>query len=426
VTGFQTFDDHHLLICTVGGSPEPIISAVRHWKPDRVHFITSPQSKGQVQDIKVGSDLGSGAFDVWQVPDPQNFNSCVKEIRLLEDRIHEWLNVAGRDVIVDFTGGTKCMSAALTLVARRWPCTFSYVGGSERTKGGVGIVLSGKEQIVRSVNPSDALGYQAIEDACLLFDRLAFLPAKELLKDAMSHVERSSTKRTIATLSQLCEAYAYWDRFDHVGATNCLRSAIKNEADLKDALGPSRTRAVIATVERNEGQLETLREQRVSRALLADLIANAKRRSSEGRYDDAVARLYRAIEATAQLALAEFHDIPSTDGVPISRVPESLRASWSAKAENGQLRLGLQDAYELLDALEDQAGKTFRKLGLDAVDRSPLAARNQSILAHGFRPVGRAVVDQLFKAALQLSGLQERDLPEFPRFSASDVKVRGK
>jgi CRISPR-associated protein (TIGR02710 family) len=410
------------MICTVGGSPEPIINAIRYWKPDRVHFIPSPETKSQVEDIQIRSELGFGASDVSEVSDPQNFSSCVKEIQQLEDYVHRWLSVADtRDVIVDFTGGTKCMSAALTLVARRWRCTFSYVGGSERTKGGVGTVVSGKERVVHSVNPSNALGYQAIEDACLLFDRLAFTPAAELLEDALKTIDRAPAKRTIATLRQLCEAYAFWDRFDHVKALNGLRNVLKNEADLKEALGSFRANSVIATIERNEKILESLPTQTATSAVLADLIANADRRRREGRCDDAVARLYRAIEATAQLALLERHAIPSTDGVSIACVPESLRERWAAKAENGKLRLGLQDAYELLDALHDELGKTFKELRLHEMNQSPLSARNQSILAHGFQAVGTAVVNQLFKAAVRLSGLGREELPQFPRLSGGIV-----
>jgi CRISPR-associated protein (TIGR02710 family) len=167
--------------------------------------------------------------------------------------------------------------------------------------------------------------------------------------------------------------------------------------------------------------MKPLSAQSITRALLADLVANAKRRRLEGRYDDAVARLYRAIEAAAQLALSERQAIPSTDGVPIASVPEPLRELWSAKAENGKLRLGLQDAYELLDALGDRVGAAFKELRLHEMNRSPLAARNQSILAHGFQPVSSATVDKLYEAAMQLSGLAGEELPTFPRLTGGQA-----
>jgi hypothetical protein len=45
------------------------------------------------------------------------------------------------------------MSIAIGLVGRGWPVGFRYVGGTDRTKGGVGVVVSGRAQIVHSKNP---------------------------------------------------------------------------------------------------------------------------------------------------------------------------------------------------------------------------------------------------------------------------------
>ena len=147
--------------------------------------------------------------------------------------------------------------------------------------------------------------------------------------------------------------------------------------------------------------------------LVADLLANARRRIAEGRQDDAVARLYRAIEATAQVALRERHDIADTGAVPLDALPEDLRARCATRAEAGTVKLGLQDAYALLRGRGDPAGERFFTLGL-ATEQSPLSARNQSILAHGFQPVGAKVTDALWQAALALSELAEDTLPVFP------------
>jgi CRISPR-associated protein (TIGR02710 family) len=155
--------------------------------------------------------------------------------------------------------------------------------------------------------------------------------------------------------------------------------------------------------------------------MVADLLANASRRNEEGRFDDGVARLYRAIEALAQLALAERHGITSTDKIGLECIPESLRHDWKPRAENGVLRLGLQDIYSLLDSMGDPLGKTFRDLALHDPERSPLTARNQSILAHGFQPVSEKVFEQLWKAAIKLGEFSDQQLPIFPKFSNSEV-----
>ena len=107
--------------------------------------------------------------------------------------------------------------------------------------------------------------------------------------------------------------------------------------------------------------------------------------------------------------------------MPLERIPESIRGHWSLRAEDGKLLLGLQDAFALLDELGDPTGKEFKALGLHDPQRSPLATRNQSILAHGFQPVGFNVFDQLWCAAMSLGGFSDSELPEFPHLARPDV-----
>jgi len=44
-------------------------------------------------------------------------------------------------------------------------------------------------------------------------------------------------------------------------------------------------------------------------------------------------------------------------------------------------------------------------------------ARNQSILAHGFEPVGEQVFEKLWAAGINLGGFAEQDLPTFPHLA---------
>ncbi len=414
---------HHLFICTVGGTPEPITAALRHWKPARVVFVHSIDTQASAAAVTNEPDLlQPGAWDVMELHDAQDFSDCVRQIRTIDEQIGAWRRKGTEyDIIVDFTGGTKCMSAALALVSRRWPCVFSYVGGTERTKGGTGIVVSGKERTLVSQNPWNALGYQAIEDACLLFDQHAFMPAANVLDAARKAADDDAAKRIFSTFYQLCEGYGLWDRFQHKGAAQRIANVLKNATDLQAMLGSSPSDALLRRVQQHHRDLQTLEDQPRSRVMVADLMSNARRREHEGRFDDGVARLYRAIEALAQLALAERHGISGTSSVSLDRIPESLRVRWAPRAENGKLVLGLQDAFVLLKEVGDEVGKTFKDLELDDPQRSPLVTRNQSILAHGFQPVSEKVFKQLWDAAMKLGGFEEADLPAFPKLADSEA-----
>lgn len=414
--------EHYLLICSVGGTPDPVVKSLVWWEPDRVLFIPSEQTRPQVDTIlrafaeAANQPLGPGQYVTRAVSDPEDFSGCVEAIHALDGEVSDWLSRSGGDyhVIVDFTAGTKCMTAALALVAHRWHCDYSYVGGQRRTKAGVGVVESGTERVVHSANPWNTLGYQAIEDACLLFDQHAFAPAAKLLDETRKAADDKSVKRTLSTLHQLCDGYGLWDRFQHKEAAHRIDTALKNVTDIQQALRIPHTDDVIRSVREHRKFLQRIIDAPCSREMVVDLMANAQRRKKENRFDDGVARLYRTIEAIAQLALAERHEIPATDDVALDIIPEPLREAWAKRAEEGRVRLGLQDAYELLGRLNDPVGKIFKELKLHDPQHSSLTARNQSVLAHGFQPVSEKIFNQLWGAAMRLSDLEETKLPAFP------------
>ncbi len=341
-----------LLVCTVGGSPEPIVAALKHWRPMRVRFVHTPQTKDDVAEKVVpkgreeGVDLDAGRYDLFELPDGQDLASCLDHLRQLTPVVTEW--AARGDVfrvVVDFTGGTKCMSAAVGIQGSRWPCVFSYVGGNERTKDGVGVVVSGGEKVVHQANPWDALGRQAVEDFVVLFDQRAFLAAANVASLTMKRVSGPDRKRELAVLEQLAKALDAWDRFDHKTSMNLLENVAKSANDLRAVLGSVRGDRILGGATRLAGHLDELcKATPPSRHHVLDLLANAKRRKDEGRVDDAVARLYRATEAIAQAALKERHGIESTEKVPLDHVPEAIRTEWTTRATEGVVGLGLQDA----------------------------------------------------------------------------------
>jgi CRISPR-associated protein (TIGR02710 family) len=415
---------HTLLICTVGGTPEPIAKSLAHWRPARIVFIPSGQTAAQIDAVlrvyaeATGQPLSPGCYRIVPVDDAEDLDGCLLAIKRLDDEVADWLNRTGDyQVVADFTAGTKCMSAALALQARRWKCQFSYVGGASRTKSGVGIVESGSERVVHSANPWDALGFQAIEDFIALFNEQAYSSASRLANTALLNATSPTRKRELAALKHLADAYDAWDRFSHKAALQKLQDFTKFENDVRAALGRAAAEQLLALAHTHCNYLHAFSEASApSSSHVADLLANARRRQMEGRCDDAVARLYRSIESIAQLALVQY-GIRDTKHVPLERIPEQLRAAWASRAEDGTVFLGLQDAYSLLASLGNDLGAKFKELGLAERDRSPLTARNQSILAHGFAQVGEKVFQQLWDVALNLASINELALPKFPRIS---------
>lgn len=109
-----------LLICTLGGSIEPIVVALKRWRPVRVRLVHTPQTREDIDKKLVplaqaeGVDLDAGRYDLTELPDGQDLASCIDKLRYLTPMVDEWVGRgAAYQVVVDFTGGTKCMTSRL-------------------------------------------------------------------------------------------------------------------------------------------------------------------------------------------------------------------------------------------------------------------------------------------------------------------------
>ena len=76
-----------LLICTIGGSPEPIVASLKSAGPERVWFVVSPQTESEVGEKVLprlsgeGTRLSPGQYELLQVPDAQDLSSTLSIMR---------------------------------------------------------------------------------------------------------------------------------------------------------------------------------------------------------------------------------------------------------------------------------------------------------------------------------------------------------
>jgi CRISPR-associated protein (TIGR02710 family) len=134
--------------------------------------------------------------------------------------------------------------------------------------------------------------------------------------------------------------------------------------------------------------------------VLADIFNNARRRFDEGKYDDALSRLYRMTEMIAQWELSRPPMEIQTSDVDLNRIPPSRRNYYEGLREkDGKIRLGLQKSYELLAQLGVSTGDQFLQ---DSKFKALLNKRNFSILAHGMRPISKEECHSLFECVESL------------------------
>ena len=402
------------VLISVGGSPEPVVFSLNHQKPEHVCFFVSPETEASLRDKILPGLEFHPLHDLIRTPAAEDLSGCCRVlVRELPGILKKW-GVQPGELVVDYTGGTKTMSAALMLAAAELAGRFSYVGGTDRTKDGVGVVVDGKEKMWFSDNPWDELAVITRREAEVLFNRGRYDAAAQAFRKIAQRVS-DSRRPFYEDMARLAEAYEKWDRFAHSEAYGKLHSVAKALPRYAAFASDKAIESLAASVESHLDFLKTLREERDGENTILDLLANARRRAlREGKYDDAVARLYRAVEAYAQWRLKSQYGV-DTSAVEIQRIPEPFREEIAdgLSTEDGKLKLGLERSYRLLRAFGDAASRRFWSMWESSL-RGLLDRRNNSILAHGFVPITREDYEKFWEACLKFMEISTDRLPVFP------------
>jgi CRISPR-associated protein (TIGR02710 family) len=387
------------LVCTVGGSPQPIATALRVLRPDAVWFLVSDgrsaeSSQAQVDSAEIEYDRATGTRGpglrfadgcpadcrVTAVP-ADNPDAAYKECRsaLREAR----RRYPGHRLITDYTGGTKSMTGALLMAAFAQPgVEVQFMAGERRDLVHVQ-AGSEKPQIMAADFVLAERDFAAAEQAVAGYDYAA---ARELLAALETRLDGVGTRPPKAWRRRLSRAFdwtstmALWDAFDHREAAKRVR----REPALRDMLATT-------------GHLQPLQALDMAAKgkpgwdVCADLWLNALRRGERGRYDDAVARLYRLVEAAVQAQLWSRHGLESGRIAPDLLPPELGRPTTKTDSKTGvqYALLGLDQTVKLL-RLRDPADPLAAVYARDDGTHGPpwLVRRNNSILAHGFTSIG--------------------------------------
>lgn len=378
-----------ILILTVGGSHQPIVRSIQQNQPDFVHFLCSadrdrtkgsytqvigegkvlksaPQlDKPDLPNIVTLTGLSAEQYAVHQIEHFDDLNDCYLSALRLIERVHA--EHPDAKIIADYTGGTKSMTAGLVAAALDdGRCEIQLVTGQRQDLRQV----TDQTEFVRPVWVWDAQVQRRMRTAREFIAHFDYAGAARLLEDTVMRFASKSTLSTLQRCLSLCRAFDAWDRFDHETARRLLqpyRGQFVGHAIALDAILTGKGHGF---------------------EWVEDLLLNAERRAAQGRYDDAVGRLYRALELTAQVWLRQRYDL-DTSNVDVARVPEAMRARLEKmRDEKGVVKIGLLLAWDVLAAFpDDPIGAAFAAQRGELLDF--LSVRNESLFAHGQRPVSQ-------------------------------------
>lgn len=406
------------MIISVGGTPAPVILSLNKQRPGYICFFVSEETKDLIDSEILPNLRFKFRHHDWIVtPNSERLSDCYHELsRNLPEVLAKW-DVARQDLIVDYTGGTKTMSVALALATIEGSSRYSYVGGDDRSKGGIGVVVNGKERMWFLDNPWDEIALVERREAAILFNRARYASAVETLDKCVGKVSEGS-KAFFRALKEMVEGYGLWDMFNHKRGKAKLYRSLDILSTYASGTGKKEFTSLVDRITDNLNfldQMENIPEQR-EKFLCLDLLANAKRRAYlEGKFDDAVARIYRAMEAIAQHKLLSNHGI-KTSNVKIEQIPEPLREEYARKytdERDGKIRIPLYASYRLLKEMGDELGLKFFQ-HYDGEIAPILKQRNNSILAHGYNTIKGETFEKLYSLFSEFSGIKEEEIPEFP------------
>ncbi len=380
-----------LHVATVGSGRDvehSVLFSIRESPVDCVLLLATSKTRPTAEKIAQTLEAESIPFTIEICDEISDVNVIARCYRRAILEAMKQYSAGPADVAVDFTRGTKAMSAALVYVSVELGLgTMMYVNG-QRDK--CEQIITGTEKLVK-FKPADLLFERDFQILVRFFNTYRFSQGREVIKEIRARYVNPLHKERMELLDLLFEAYDAWDRFDLKRAGEIFQVLGR---ELKLANG--RFETLKKKFVDDQGRIiQTLKENPWDREWCLAFFMAAERRHEEGRVDVAVALLYRLIEFLAHRRLKEMGYDPA--GIPLERLPDSIHLAWEPYAENGELKLGLRRSYELLRDLGDPLGKRFLEEYQDHERplRRALDRRNRSVLAHGTTPVAPAVYQDL-------------------------------
>jgi CRISPR-associated protein (TIGR02710 family) len=248
---------------------------------------------------------------------------------------------------------------------------------------------SRQREIVPMDNPFESTGLLGEGQAIELFNRRAYGPAALVFEDVKTKVTGVERSHYYSGFLLLAESFAAWDVADYGTALEKLSSARRElSVDFTETAVVERAGVLAEHIRANLSFLGRV-QGKLSVENVVDMVENTRRRiTDQGRYDDGVARLYRAVEMWHQWRLMRHYSV-STKQVDWDRVDDDSREQF-LKATN------LTQFPETLDLVRTRAlNQILSDQHKDHnVLRDLLRQRNSSILAHGLEPTGKGSAER--------------------------------
>ena len=409
------------LLIAVSADPVPVQACINRLIPEFLCFVVSESRKASIEaDVQPAITTMPQRWDWILAEESASFTAVHQTLtKSLPDILKTWGLQPG-ELVVDFSGATPAIAAAIALASRPWTSQVVSLTTPESGVEGSDVVAIGDRTFAwQEGNPWNEEAVPARQEATLLFNQGAFSSAARRFRRIESLVG-GSLKPLYHALADLADGYAAWEGFNYRDAWDKLKTANKALELASVWGGPAGMSALLAGVKHNLKFLESIvmNPDDVKLPVAHDLLAHAKRRAErDQQIDSALQLLLRALEAYAQYHLWKEHRIKSWD-VQVEQLPQDLQEpcrTCYADDVDGKFHLPLQAQFRALAGLGHPMGQTF-------VNEWPKLktlwdAAHQSVLGHGFQTTKADRFHQFYAAAIKLTNVTESNLPAFPKMT---------
>jgi CRISPR-associated protein (TIGR02710 family) len=398
------------------------VYTINRLKPDALCFFLPESGKTEVEAaVQPHITQMPRRWDWVVTPNPHHFMASYQVLaRQLPEMLRTW-DVQAGELVLDLTGATPAMAAALALAGMTHTSKVVTLGhaevqGAYGQADGESILVDGRPRLWVQGNPWDEAASQSRHEACELFNRGGIEAAVSLFRQIEARVS-GGQKPLYRAFADMAEGYRLWERFQHRQAWDKLKVSTKALEMASLWGGPPGLKSLLPAVKSNAGFLEriVLDPHDVKEYMAYELLAHARRRAEGDHHAEAaVATLMRALEAFAQWQLFKQHGIKAWDVRP-EQLPEALREQCRTcylDDVDGKYKLPVYGQFRALAGLGDQMGQAY--LANWAKMKPLLDAAGHAVLGHGFEPVKPERFHQLHEIVIKVTGVNEAMLPKFP------------
>lgn len=391
-----------ILICSVGFRPLPVILTTLIVHPKKLYLLHSAESQRAAEEIRDDSVIR----ELWQNPEERIILRSLSLTDAPENYDH-LRNILTENpngsFLVDSSGGVKVMGLSLAAAAfwHRVPVVYQL---GEEVKG---IVKPFSAKLITLDNPFVHFGSTELRSIQNLFQSGNYDAAGALCDNMRDGIRDLPTLGKLDILQEFIQVYSSWDSFSH---SRLEDDRLRKTAEMLRAVQNKIARFSLNFADDSEiaenihfldeienswtGSQRSINE----RFRLVDIYASSQRRARAGKYDDAVARLYRCLEMSASICLdrdcgidnlrnPNYHFFERLLG-DRTKVEENFRREANYPLPTGR-SLGLMDQMILLglsnQPIHRQITGNYRRMHEEKL----LEMRNRSILAHGTVPISR-------------------------------------